>query len=131
MGIFFFLLVIILDTAVVRPPEAYTGVLSSYKNPVMGSETALYAIVYHAFNGIRIISLTSEATNRTWSSYQAKNKTQRRNRQQPHAHQDFKLCLFGNTFAGFAARHLGRSFSRMEVTKHGWPACPHPCTLVR
>ena len=58
IAIFFFLLVHILDTAVVRiSPEAYNGVLSLYKNPIMGlGETALVAaIVYHAFNGIRII----------------------------------------------------------------------------
>ena len=58
IAIFFFLLVHVLDTAVVRiSPEAYNSVLGLYKNPVMGlGETALVAaIVYHAFNGIRII----------------------------------------------------------------------------
>lgn len=58
IAIFFFLLVHVLDTAVVRiSPEAYNSVLSLYKNPIMGlGEMALVAaIVYHAFNGIRII----------------------------------------------------------------------------
>jgi len=58
VGIFFFLLVHILDTALVRvSPEAYNAVIGQYKTPVMGvGEAALVAaIVYHAFNGIRII----------------------------------------------------------------------------
>ena len=60
IAIFFFLLVHVLDTAVVRiSPEAYNSVLGLYKNPVMGlGETALVAaIVYHAFNGLRIIMM--------------------------------------------------------------------------
>ncbi|GLK15528.1 succinate dehydrogenase, cytochrome b556 subunit [Herbiconiux flava] len=58
VAIFFFLLVHILDTSMVRiSPEAYNAVISTYQNPIMGlGETALVAaIVYHAFNGIRII----------------------------------------------------------------------------
>ena len=58
VAIFFFLLVHILDTALVRvSPEAYNGVISSYQTPIMGlGETALVAaIVFHAFNGLRII----------------------------------------------------------------------------
>jgi len=58
VAIFFFLLVHILDTALVRvSPEAYNAVISSYQTPIMGlGETALVAaIVFHAFNGIRII----------------------------------------------------------------------------
>jgi succinate dehydrogenase / fumarate reductase cytochrome b subunit len=58
VAIFFFLLVHILDTALVRiSPEAYNTVISTYQTPVMGlGETALVAaIVFHAFNGIRII----------------------------------------------------------------------------
>jgi succinate dehydrogenase / fumarate reductase cytochrome b subunit len=56
-GIFFFLLVHVLDTALVRvSPEAYNAVIGTYKNPIMGlGEAALVAaIVFHAFNGIRI-----------------------------------------------------------------------------
>lgn len=56
--IFFFLLVHVLDTSLVRvSPEAYNTVIAAYKNPLMGlGEAALVAaIVWHAFNGIRII----------------------------------------------------------------------------
>jgi succinate dehydrogenase / fumarate reductase cytochrome b subunit len=58
ISIFFFLLVHILDTALIRvSPEAYNAVMSSYKNPIMGlGETALVgAIAFHAYNGLRII----------------------------------------------------------------------------
>lgn len=56
--IFFFLLVHVLDTSLVRvSPEAYNTVIEAYKNPLMGlGEAALVAaIVFHAFNGLRII----------------------------------------------------------------------------
>lgn len=56
--IFFFLLVHVLDTSLVRvSPEAYNAVIGTYKNQIMGiGELGLVAaIVYHAFNGIRII----------------------------------------------------------------------------
>ena len=56
--IFFFLLVHVLDTSLVRvSPEAYDAVIESYKNPIMGlGELGLVAaIVFHAFNGIRLI----------------------------------------------------------------------------
>ena len=58
VAIFFFLLVHILDTALVRvSPEAYNAVIGAYKNPIMGvGEVALVgAIVFHALNGLRII----------------------------------------------------------------------------
>ncbi|MCK6066719.1 MULTISPECIES: succinate dehydrogenase, cytochrome b556 subunit [Microbacterium] len=58
VAIFFFLLVHILDTALIRvSPEAYDAVIGTYKNPIMGiGEVALVgAIAYHAFNGLRII----------------------------------------------------------------------------
>ena len=58
VAIFFFLLVHVLDTALVRvSPEAYNAVMATYKNPIMGiGEVFLVAaIVYHAFNGLRII----------------------------------------------------------------------------
>ncbi len=57
-AIYFFLLVHILDTALVRlSPSAYNAVIDTYKTPIMGlGETALVAaIVLHAFNGLRII----------------------------------------------------------------------------
>lgn len=58
VAIFFFLLVHILDTALIRvSPEAYDAVIGTYKNPVMGiGEVFLVAaIAYHAFNGLRVI----------------------------------------------------------------------------
>ena len=58
VAIFFFLLVHVLDTALVRvSPEAYDAVIGTYQTPIMGlGEVGLVgAIVFHAFNGIRII----------------------------------------------------------------------------
>jgi len=58
VAIFFFLLVHVLDTALIRvAPEAYNAVMSTYKNPIMGiGEVVLVAAVaYHAYNGLRII----------------------------------------------------------------------------
>ena len=58
VAIFFFLLVHILDTALIRiSPEAYNAVIGTYKTPIMGlGEVALVAaIVFHALNGLRII----------------------------------------------------------------------------
>jgi len=57
-AIFFFLLVHILDTTLIRiSPEAYDAVIGTYKTPIMGlGETALVAAIgLHAFNGLRII----------------------------------------------------------------------------
>ncbi|MFS0704805.1 succinate dehydrogenase, cytochrome b556 subunit [Cellulomonas sp. 179-A 9B4 NHS] len=57
-AIFFFLLVHVLDTSLVRvSPEAYNDVIGTYKNPIMGLGEAglVLAIVFHAFNGLRII----------------------------------------------------------------------------
>lgn len=58
IAIFFFLLVHVLDTAVVRiSPEAYNAVIGTYKTPIMAfGEIGLVAgIVFHAFNGVRIV----------------------------------------------------------------------------
>ena len=58
IAIFSFLLVHVLDTALIRvAPEAYDAVMSTYKNPIMGlGEVVLVgAIAYHAYNGLRII----------------------------------------------------------------------------
>ena len=58
VAIFFFLLVHILDTALVRvSPEAYNAVIGTYKTPLMGlGEIGLVgAILFHALNGLRII----------------------------------------------------------------------------
>lgn len=56
--VFFFLFVHVLDTALVRvSPEAYDQVIDTYKNPIVGTLELglLTAVLYHAFNGIRII----------------------------------------------------------------------------
>ncbi|MCL2848637.1 MAG: succinate dehydrogenase, cytochrome b556 subunit [Micrococcales bacterium] len=56
--IFLFLLVHVLDTAMVRvSPETYNTAIETYQNVVMGlSEAGLVAaIVLHAMNGLRII----------------------------------------------------------------------------
>ena len=58
VAIYFFLLVHILDTSIVRiSPQAYNGVINEYKTPLLGlGELALViAIGYHALNGLRII----------------------------------------------------------------------------
>ena len=57
-AIFFFLLVHVLDTSLVRiSPESYNAVIGTYKNPIMGLGEAglVAAIVYHALNGVRIM----------------------------------------------------------------------------
>jgi succinate dehydrogenase / fumarate reductase cytochrome b subunit len=58
VAIYFFLLVHILDTSLVRlSPEAYNAVINAYKTPIMGlGEIALVAAIgLHALNGLRII----------------------------------------------------------------------------
>jgi succinate dehydrogenase / fumarate reductase, cytochrome b subunit len=58
VAIFFFLLVHILDTALVRvSPEAYNVVIATYKTPIIGlAELGLVAaILFHALNGVRVI----------------------------------------------------------------------------
>ena len=58
IAIFFFLLVHVLDTSLVRvSPEAYNAVIETYKTPLIGlGETGLVAaILYHALNGVRVI----------------------------------------------------------------------------
>ncbi|MGO1628848.1 succinate dehydrogenase, cytochrome b556 subunit [Microbacterium sp. JB110] len=58
VAIFFFLLVHVLDTALIRvSPEAYDAVIGTYQTEIMGvGEVALVgAIAFHAFNGLRII----------------------------------------------------------------------------
>lgn len=60
VAIFFFLLVHILDTALIRvSPEAYDAVIGAYKTPIMGlGEAALVAAIgLHALNGLRIIAI--------------------------------------------------------------------------
>ena len=58
VAIFFFLLVHVLDTALVRlSPEAYNAVINTYKTPLIGvAELGLVAaILFHALNGLRVI----------------------------------------------------------------------------
>ncbi len=58
VAIYFFLLVHILDTALLRlSPEAYNAVIHTYQTPIMGlGEVALVAAIgFHALNGLRII----------------------------------------------------------------------------
>lgn len=58
VAIFFFLLVHIMDTALVRiDPAAYNAVIGTYKTPIIGlGELGLVAaILFHALNGIRVI----------------------------------------------------------------------------
>jgi succinate dehydrogenase / fumarate reductase cytochrome b subunit len=56
--IFFFLLVHVLDTALVRvSPEAYDTIMETYKNPIVGlGEAGLVgAVLFHGLNGIRVM----------------------------------------------------------------------------
>lgn len=58
VGIYFFLLVHVLDTGLIRvSPEAYNVVIGHYQTPFMGvAEIGLVgAVVFHAYNGLRII----------------------------------------------------------------------------
>ena len=98
VAIFFFLLVHVLDTALIRvSPEAYDAVIGFYKNPIMGlGEVVLVAaIAYHAFNGLRIIAIDF------WSKGA---KYQR---------QMFWIVIgvWVVTMAGFAPRHLINVFA--------------------
>jgi len=100
IAIFFFLLVHVLDTSLIRvSPEAYNAVLGTYKNPIMGlGETVLVAaIVFHAMNGLRIILVD------VWS------KGARYQRQ-------MFWCVIGVwavLMLGFAPRHLINVFSNV------------------
>jgi succinate dehydrogenase / fumarate reductase cytochrome b subunit len=58
VAVFFFLLVHVLDTALVRvSPAAYDEVIATYKTPIVNlMEVGLVgAVLFHALNGIRII----------------------------------------------------------------------------
>ena len=92
--IFVFLLVHVLDTALVRvSPEAYNTVIETYKNPLVGVGEAglVAAVLFHAFNGIRIMLVDFW---RKGAQYQR--------------HMFWAvMALFVLTFAPFLARHLG------------------------
>ncbi|GAB2563412.1 succinate dehydrogenase, cytochrome b556 subunit [Leucobacter ruminantium] len=97
VAIFFFLLVHVLDTALVRvSPEAYNAVMSVYKTPIMGLGEAVLvgAIVFHAYNGLRIILVDY------WS------KGARYHR----AMFWIVIALWVVTMAGFLPRHLMNVF---------------------
>ena len=58
IAIYFFLLVHILDTSLVRiDPELYNTVMGTYATPIMaiGELGLVAAILFHAFNGVRIM----------------------------------------------------------------------------
>lgn len=60
VAVFFFLLVHVLDTALVRvSPNAYDEVIATYKTPIVNlMEVGLVgAVLYHALNGLRIIAV--------------------------------------------------------------------------
>lgn len=98
ISIFFFLLVHVLDTALIRvSPEAYDAVIGTYKNPIMGiGEVVLVgAIAFHAFNGLRIIIVDF------WS------KGARYQRQLFWG----VIGIWAITMAGFVPRHLMNVFS--------------------
>ncbi len=97
VAIFFFLLVHILDTALVRvSPDAYNTVVSSYKVPFVGLvEAGLVAvIVFHALNGLRIIAVD---TNR-WAL------------RRQNLLSIVVIALWVLIMAGFLPRHLGHVF---------------------
>ncbi len=96
-AIFFFLLVHVLDTSLVRvAPETYNAVIGTYKNPVMGLGEAglVAAIVFHAFNGLRIVLIDF------WSKGVKYQKVLFW----------IVLGLFVVTMAGFLPRHLMHVF---------------------
>ncbi|UYK39297.1 succinate dehydrogenase, cytochrome b556 subunit [Microbacterium terricola] len=100
VAIFFFLLVHVLDTALIRlSPEAYDAVIGTYKNPIMGiGEVFLVAaIAYHAFNGLRIIIVDF------WS------KGAKYQRQLWWG----VLGIWAVTMLGFAPRHLMNVFANI------------------
>ncbi|GAA1853132.1 succinate dehydrogenase, cytochrome b556 subunit [Myceligenerans crystallogenes] len=96
-AIFFFLLVHVTDTALVRvSPEAYNAVIGTYQTPIMGlGEVGLVAaIVFHAFNGIRIILVDFLAKGPRYQKVMLW----------------VVLGLFVVTMAGFLPRHLMNVF---------------------
>ena len=97
VAIFFFLLVHVLDTALIRlSPEAYDAVIGTYKNPIMGLGEAglVAAIVFHAFNGLRIILVDFWAKGPRYQKVMLW----------------VVVGLFVVTMAGFLPRHLSHVF---------------------
>lgn len=97
VAIFFFLLVHVLDTALVRvSPEAYNVVINTYKTPLIGvAELGLVAaILFHALNGVRIILIDFW---RKGAKYQNQMLW-------------VVIAVAAILFAGFAPRHLMHVF---------------------
>ena len=97
VAIFFFLLIHVLDNALVRvSPEAYNDVIGSYKTPLYGLiESGLVAaILLHAFTGLRIIAVDRS----TWAL--------RHQKQRVWA----VWILFAVLMVPFLWRHLGHVF---------------------
>lgn len=97
VAIFFFLLVHVLDTALVRvSPDAYDTVIESYKTPIYGLVEAglVGAILVHALNGLRVIAVDRW----TWAL--------RRQRMLVWV----VWALTAIALAGFLPRHLGHVF---------------------
>ena len=95
--IFFFLLVHILDIALVRvSPEAFNQVVGLYRHWIMGFAEAglVAAVLLHALNGVRIILI----------DYWAKGPKYQR------VMLYVVLGLFVVAMAGFLPRHLGNMF---------------------
>jgi succinate dehydrogenase / fumarate reductase cytochrome b subunit len=97
VAVFFFLLVHVLDTALVRiSPDAYNSVVESYKNPFVGLvEAGLVAvIVFHGLNGLRIIAIDA-------SRWALRRQT---------LLSVIVIILWAIVMAGFLPRHLGHVF---------------------
>jgi len=98
VAIFFFLLVHVLDTALIRvSPAAYDAVIGTYKQPIMalGEVVLVAGIVFHAMNGLRIIAVDF------WS------KGAKYQRQLFWG----VLLVWGIIMAGFVPRHLMLAFA--------------------
>lgn len=97
VAIFFFLLIHVLDTALVRvSPEAYNQIIGHYQTPIYGLIEAglVGAIVIHAFNGLRVIAVDQW----TWAL--------RRQRMLAW----IVWIIFLIAMAGFLPRHLSHVF---------------------
>lgn len=97
VAIFFFLLVHVLDTALVRvSPEAYNVVIESYKTPIIGlAELGLVgAILFHGLNGLRVIAVDFWSKGTKYQNIMFW----------------FVLILSVVAVAGFAPLHLARVF---------------------
>jgi succinate dehydrogenase / fumarate reductase cytochrome b subunit len=101
VAIFFFLLVHVLDTSLVRlSPNDYNAVIATYKTPLIGlGELGLVAaILFHALNGIRVMLIDFW---RKGAKYQ-------------NVMFWIVIALALALFAGFAPRHLMHVFSEIQ-----------------